>query len=77
MEYPKAIYHPKDDKRYQIANSAEQEEQILEAWGVKSAPKIVLSAAAPSVAPVAPVEPNRAPKPKVARGRKPKAVEAK
>ncbi|MFB9952034.1 hypothetical protein ACFFP0_24560 [Rhizobium puerariae] len=69
MEYPKAIYHPKDDKRYQIAASAGQEEQILEAWGVNSAPKIPLSM--PPVAPKA-VEP-----PKAKRGRKPKAVETK
>ncbi|UIY28699.1 hypothetical protein LZK73_18385 [Neorhizobium galegae] len=75
MEYPKAIYHPKDGKRYQIANTADHEQQIREEFGISSAPKISLSFSAQGAqtAPAAD-KPKAQAKPKAKRAAKPKAT---
>lgn len=75
MEYPKAIYHPKDGKRYQIAVNADHEQQIREEFGISSAPKITLSFSAQSDQATPAADKPKAPaKPKAKRVAKPKAT---
>lgn len=42
QDYPKMIYHPEDNNRMTVVESAEAEQDKLEEWGVKSAPVIAL-----------------------------------